>query len=58
VGRGWTLIRRIILFTIGSVGLLYEIFFATSTRPVLLVTDLVLVGLLPVELIIEALNKG
>ena len=58
MGGGWTRIRHAILFTIGGAGLIYEIFFSYSPRPALLVTDLVLVGIVPAELIYQYLNKS
>ena len=49
---GWTPIRHAILFTIGGAGLIYEIFFHSGqTRGFLILTDLVLVGIVPAELL-------
>jgi hypothetical protein len=48
-GWSWTLARRVTLFTIGVIGLLYEILTPSDARPILLLTDLVLVGIVPVD---------
>jgi membrane-bound ClpP family serine protease len=45
-------IRRVILFTIGCVGLLVEIFTPPDGRITLIILNLMLVGLVPIDVLI------
>ena len=48
--------QLLVLFAVGVVGLVYEIASSSEPRPALLITDLVLVGLLPIDVILERLR--
>lgn len=49
-----TVIRRSLMFGLGLFGLAYEIFVRHGdARTVLLITDLVLIGLVPVEVVLS-----
>ena len=48
-----TTIRRTILFCVGVFGILYEVTRSGDARTTLLVTDLILIGLVPAEILIQ-----
>ena len=48
--------QLVVLFFVGVVGLIFEIFFSPEIRTVLLLTDIVLVGLLPVDFVMSRLE--
>ena len=53
-----TIVRRTLMFGLGLGGIAYEIFVRHGdARIVLLITDLVLIGLVPVELLISRADR-
>jgi hypothetical protein len=52
----WTFnnIRRTLMMILGFVGLAFEI-FTPGSRVVLIITDFILIGIVPVEVIVERL---
>jgi hypothetical protein len=56
--RAEALLRRTILFGLGIFGLWYEITRVGDVRPVLILTDLILIGLVPAELAFERIMSS
>lgn len=54
--RIWLIVRRTILFVIGAAGIIYEIVSSGEARPTLLLTDLILIGLIPIDIVITRLT--
>jgi hypothetical protein len=52
--RTFTIVRRWSILAIGLFGLLAEILTPADARPILLVTDLILVGIVPVEVFLHS----
>lgn len=52
-GRTFAIVRRSCILAVGLFGLIAEILTPADARPILLVTDLILVGIVPVEVFLH-----
>jgi hypothetical protein len=50
----WNLTRQLVLFGLGVSGLIYEHYSPGTARPGLLATDLILIGLAPIDGVLTA----
>lgn len=46
-----------VLFAVGVIGIIFEIGFQNQIRPLALATDLVLIGILPVDVLIKSVKS-
>lgn len=50
-------IRHYIIFALGVFGIIYETAISSDTRTTLLVTDLILLGIIPIDLLLDRISK-
>lgn len=53
-GVSFALVRRSLILAVGLFGLIAEILTPADARPLLLITDLILIGVVPVEVFLSS----